>query len=103
MGMTLTEKILAAHTGTKKVSPGELVNAKVDLVLGNDITSPLAIKETVSLPCRHLPAPLRYLLEVSTDWSCCTGCDRAYVCTTGVSGCQAPPLTRKRAVNVMSS
>jgi len=43
--MTLAEKILAAHTGKKKVSPGEFVNVRVDLVLANDITAPLAIRE----------------------------------------------------------
>ncbi|MFC1963467.1 3-isopropylmalate dehydratase large subunit [Chloroflexota bacterium] len=43
--MTLAEKILAAHSGKKKVGPGELVNVGVDLVLANDITAPLAIKE----------------------------------------------------------
>jgi len=43
--MTTAEKILAAHCGRKKVVPGELVNVKVDLVLANDITAPIAIKE----------------------------------------------------------
>ena len=43
--MTITEKILAAHAGKKKVSPGELINAKVDLILANDITAPIAISE----------------------------------------------------------
>ncbi len=43
--MTLAEKILAAHCGRKKVAPGELINVKVDLVLANDITAPIAIKE----------------------------------------------------------
>jgi 3-isopropylmalate/(R)-2-methylmalate dehydratase large subunit len=42
--MTITEKILAAHAGKKKVSPGELLNVRIDLALGNDITAPLAIK-----------------------------------------------------------
>ncbi len=45
MGMTITEKILAAHAGRDKVEPGDLINAKVDLVLGNDVTAPVAIKE----------------------------------------------------------
>ncbi|MGI6279484.1 MAG: 3-isopropylmalate dehydratase large subunit [Acutalibacteraceae bacterium] len=45
MGMTMTQKILAAHAGVDKVSAGELIVAKVDMVLGNDITSPVAIKE----------------------------------------------------------
>lgn len=43
--MTLAEKILAAHTDKKSVSPGDFVNVRVDLVLANDITAPLAIKE----------------------------------------------------------
>src|SRR4030066_417604 len=43
--MTLAEKILAAHCGKKKVRPGDLINVRVDLVLSNDITAPLAIKE----------------------------------------------------------
>ena len=41
--MTLAEKILAAHSGKDRVSPGELVNVRVDLVLANDITAPLSI------------------------------------------------------------
>lgn len=45
MGMTITEKILAAHAGKDYVEPGELITAKLDLVLGNDITAPVAIKE----------------------------------------------------------
>ncbi|MBO8137948.1 MAG: 3-isopropylmalate dehydratase large subunit [Desulfotomaculum sp.] len=45
MGMTIAEKILAAHSGKEFVEPGELVNAKVDTVLGNDITAPVAIRE----------------------------------------------------------
>ncbi|HPI14692.1 MAG TPA: 3-isopropylmalate dehydratase large subunit [Spirochaetota bacterium] len=45
MGMTITEKILAAHAGKDSVAPGELIEARVDLVLGNDITAPIAIKE----------------------------------------------------------
>lgn len=45
MGMTMTQKILAAHAGLKKVEAGQLIEADLDLVLGNDITSPVAIKE----------------------------------------------------------
>ncbi|MEK6689756.1 MAG: 3-isopropylmalate dehydratase large subunit [Nitrospirota bacterium] len=43
--MTITEKILANHTGKKEVHPGELINARVDLILANDITAPIAINE----------------------------------------------------------
>jgi len=45
MGMTITEKILAEHAGGKKVIPGQLIEAKVDIVLANDITGPLAIEQ----------------------------------------------------------
>ena len=45
MPMTITEKILAAHADLDQVSPGELINAKVDFVLANDITAPVAIQE----------------------------------------------------------
>lgn len=45
MGMTMTQKILAAHAGLEKVVAGQLIEADLDLVLGNDITSPVAIRE----------------------------------------------------------
>ena len=45
MGMTMTQKILAAHAGLSSVSAGQLIEADLDLVLGNDITSPVAIHE----------------------------------------------------------
>ena len=45
MGMTMTQKILAAHAGLDKVVPGQLINAKLDIVLGNDITTPVAVNE----------------------------------------------------------
>ena len=43
--MTLAAKILAAHTDKKEVSPGEFINVRLDLILSNDITAPIAIKE----------------------------------------------------------
>ncbi len=59
--MTITEKILAAHlpvrqtgSGRKEVSPGELINAKVDLVLANDITAPIAITEFKKLGAKSV-------------------------------------------------
>lgn len=45
MGMTMTQKILAAHAGLESVTAGQLINAKLDMVLGNDVTSPVAINE----------------------------------------------------------
>lgn len=44
MGMTLTEKILASHAGMDEVRPGDLIEARVDLALANDITAPLSIR-----------------------------------------------------------
>ncbi len=49
MAMTMTQKILAAHSGRESVQAGELILASLDLVLGNDITSPVAIKEFARL------------------------------------------------------
>jgi 3-isopropylmalate/(R)-2-methylmalate dehydratase large subunit len=48
MGMTMTQKILAHHAGLSEVRPGQLIQAKLDLVLGNDITTPVAINEFVA-------------------------------------------------------
>jgi len=45
MGMTIVEKIAAAHAGRESVSPGDMIMASVDIALGNDITAPIAIKE----------------------------------------------------------
>ena len=45
MGMTMTQKILAAHSGLDQVKAGQLIRAKLDEVLGNDITTPVAINE----------------------------------------------------------
>lgn len=45
MGMTMTQKILAAHAGLDSVEAGQLINVRLDLVMGNDVTSPVAINE----------------------------------------------------------
>ena len=45
MGMTMTQKILAAHAGLDKVEAGQLIRADLDMVLGNDITTPVAVRE----------------------------------------------------------
>jgi 3-isopropylmalate/(R)-2-methylmalate dehydratase large subunit len=52
--MTITEKILAAHANKKEVLPGELINAKVDLILANDITAPIAIAEFKKIGAKHV-------------------------------------------------
>ena len=45
MGMTMTQKILASHAGLDEVHPGQMIKARLDLVLGNDVTTPVAIDE----------------------------------------------------------
>ncbi|MEG0546427.1 MAG: 3-isopropylmalate dehydratase large subunit [Oscillospiraceae bacterium] len=47
MAMTMTQKILAAHAGLETVSKGQLIEANLDLVMGNDVTSPVAINEMI--------------------------------------------------------
>jgi 3-isopropylmalate/(R)-2-methylmalate dehydratase large subunit len=51
MGMTMTQKILAAHSGEKSVKAGQIIMADLDLVLGNDITTPVAINEFCKAGC----------------------------------------------------
>jgi 3-isopropylmalate/(R)-2-methylmalate dehydratase large subunit len=60
--MNLAEKILAAHTDQKQVSPGEFINVKVDLILANDITAPLAIKEFRRLGMEKVFDPQKLVL-----------------------------------------
>jgi 3-isopropylmalate/(R)-2-methylmalate dehydratase large subunit len=60
--MTLAEKILAAHSGKKKVTPGELINVKADMVLSNDITAPIAIKEFRKLGVKKVFDPKKVIM-----------------------------------------
>jgi 3-isopropylmalate/(R)-2-methylmalate dehydratase large subunit len=62
MGMTITEKILAAHAGKPAVAPGELISARLDMVLGNDITAPVAIKEFRKIGVNRVFDPERIAL-----------------------------------------
>lgn len=62
MGMTITEKILAGHAGQDRVAPGDLVNCRLDLVLANDITAPLAIQEFRKLGLDRVFDPGRVVL-----------------------------------------
>jgi 3-isopropylmalate/(R)-2-methylmalate dehydratase large subunit len=55
--LTLAEKILAAHSDRKKVVPGELINVRVDLILANDVTAPIAIKEFGRLGIKRVFEP----------------------------------------------
>jgi len=60
--MTSAEKILAAHSNRQKVSPGEFINARVDLVLANDITAPLAIREFQRLGVKEVFNPQKIVM-----------------------------------------
>ncbi len=60
--MTLSEKILAAHSGRDKVSPGDFLNVRCDLVLSNDITAPIAIREFERLGIPHVFDPAKIVM-----------------------------------------
>jgi 3-isopropylmalate/(R)-2-methylmalate dehydratase large subunit len=60
--MTVTEKILAAHAGREQVSPGELVNASVDVIMGHDLSTPLAIHEMEAIGAKKVFDPERIVL-----------------------------------------
>lgn len=62
MGMTMTQKILARHAGLDQVQPGQLIKAKVDMVLGNDITAPVAIGEFERTGCGKVFDPKKIAL-----------------------------------------
>ncbi len=54
MGLNITEKILLAHTDKRAIAPGEFINARVDLTLGNDITAPIAISKFKGLKAKKI-------------------------------------------------
>jgi 3-isopropylmalate/(R)-2-methylmalate dehydratase large subunit len=60
--LTLAEKILAAHAGKKRVSPGEFLNVRVDLILANDVTAPIAIREFKRLGVDKVFDPKRVVM-----------------------------------------
>jgi 3-isopropylmalate/(R)-2-methylmalate dehydratase large subunit len=62
MGMTITEKILAAHAGVATVNPEELINAKIDIIMGHDLSIPLAIEELERIKAENLCDPLKIVL-----------------------------------------
>ncbi len=62
MGMTVAEKIIANHGDRETVEPGELVKARVDLILGNDITAPVAIREFKKIGVKKVFDPERVVL-----------------------------------------
>jgi len=60
--LTLAEKILAAHTDKKRLSPGEFINVRVDLILANDITAPIAIREFQRIGVERVFDPQRIVM-----------------------------------------
>jgi len=62
MGMTITEKIIAAHSGRDAVKPGDFVFASVDIALGNDITAPISIHELAVAGIEKVWDPARVAL-----------------------------------------
>ncbi|MCK5577738.1 MAG: 3-isopropylmalate dehydratase large subunit, partial [Dehalococcoidales bacterium] len=60
--MTLVEKILAAHSGRKSVRPGDFINVSVDLVLANDITAPIAIREFERIGVKRVFDPKKVVI-----------------------------------------
>jgi 3-isopropylmalate/(R)-2-methylmalate dehydratase large subunit len=62
MGQTITEKILAAHSEQTEVHPGQFVMARLDLMLGNDVTAPLAIEEFRKIGAGKLPDQAKLVL-----------------------------------------
>jgi len=60
--LTLVEKILTEHSDNKEVSPGEFINVRVDMVLSNDITAPIAIREFKRLGVKHVFDPNKVVM-----------------------------------------
>jgi 3-isopropylmalate/(R)-2-methylmalate dehydratase large subunit len=60
--LTLAEKILAAHTDKERVSPGEFINVRVDVILANDITAPIAIKEFQRIGVKRVLDPAKIVM-----------------------------------------
>jgi 3-isopropylmalate/(R)-2-methylmalate dehydratase large subunit len=60
--LTLAEKILAAHANKQRVSPGDFINVRVDLVLSNDITAPIAIREFQKLGMKRVFDPTKVVM-----------------------------------------
>ena len=64
MAMTMTQKILAKHAGLESVRSGQLIEAELDMILGNDITSPVAINEFKKLGIDNELAIVKSLKEL---------------------------------------
>lgn len=62
MSMTITEKILASHAGCREVSPGELVDVRLDVIMGHDLSTPLAIHEMEKIGAKRVCDPAKIVL-----------------------------------------
>jgi 3-isopropylmalate/(R)-2-methylmalate dehydratase large subunit len=62
MGMTITEKILASHAGKESVSSGELINVGIDIIMGHDLSIPLAIHEMEKVGAKNVFDPNKIIL-----------------------------------------
>lgn len=62
MGMTITEKILADHAGLKEVSPGELIDVEIDVIMGHDLSTPIAIKEMERIGAKRVFDPEKIVI-----------------------------------------
>jgi 3-isopropylmalate/(R)-2-methylmalate dehydratase large subunit len=62
MPMTITEKILAAHTSQEAVSPGELIDVRIDVIMGHDLSTPLAIHEMEKIGAKKVFDPEKIIL-----------------------------------------
>lgn len=65
MGMTMVEKIIASHLKVKSVSPGQLTNVPVDVVMANDVTAPIAIREFGQIGVERVFDPQRVIMVAS--------------------------------------
>ena len=79
MGMTMTQKILAAHAGLESVQAGDLIEAKLDLVLGNDITTPVAIDTFDNIGFTKIFDPNRIII-VLDHYTPCKDIKSAQLC-----------------------
>ncbi len=65
MGMTMVEKIIASHLGVDRVAPGQLANVPVDIVMANDVTAPIAIREFALIGVERVFDPKRVIMVPS--------------------------------------
>lgn len=77
--MTITEKIIASHTGRESVKAGEIVDAKLDVVLANDVTAPIAIRELRKMGREHVFDPEKVCL-VMDHFAPCANVKAADAC-----------------------